>query len=402
MNYNLTYLASEYTLPNTEFPFNWLFILATLSIVQLIITSLLVNKHNDIRLTSLKEIKSKYPGYKRHVSFHSDTFYWFWNIFPIIFYAHFFYIEASWSSWILQISMLDSTNKLNEEYQMIFHSNYSSILDIIILLFLSLTSFVAWKEQDKKDQKMCETQDNKHPLYWWSSKFSIKIYWIRKIFLIFNIFLIGFLTYLITKISFFIIRTLHLPDLIISPFHVDGYGGLHIIMQISAILLAMYLLRGAMGVIGLDDHKDQSSKHKFFDKLNIGYAVISIIVFSWFVYTEIKEKLFNAYVKYDISTYLSSNTYQNFIDSLSASKITPDKLSDFFDYYAILSYDSFPLDIAMYYSTIFTAVAPISVWFFMTHYGNNLKEDDNEHHETMKALEKVEKTLQNLNKIPNA
>ena len=220
----------------------------------------------------------------------------------------------------------------------------------------------------QKHKKMVEAKTS---LYWWSSELNSKIYFLRKIFLVSNLILIGFLTYLITKISIFISLLLNIPELNIFPFHIDGYGGLHTIMQLTSILLSMYLLRASMGLIGLDDHKGQGLSHKVGDILNIIYLPLALSLMT-LVYVSIKNHLSLASEKYNITQYLSSETYQNFIDNFNSAQDKAEALSPFFDYYSILTYNSFPVDVSLFYNTAFTAVLPISIWFLVNNYQDKI------------------------------
>jgi len=361
MNLQLLYIGSDY---------NWLFILALFSLLQWAVTIPLVYKNKSTKLYILEEIEHSHTGYKRYISFLSDNFYWFWNIFPIIFFAYFFYIEVSWSAWMQDIFMLDTGNQIKKLYNTFFYSQAASYIDIAVLVLLGLPSLIfGYFAQDKKHEKM---QEEESSLYWWSSQFNSTIYLLRKLFLVNNLILVGFLTYLITKISLFITLILYMDKLNIFPFHVDGYGGLHAIMEIIAILLAMYLLRASMGLIGLDDHRGQGVSHLLGDLLNIIYLPLAVGL-SVIIFHQVKLQLNLANEKFHINEYLSSDIYQNFIQQFTTAKEKSEVLGNFFDYYAILSYSSFPVDISLFYNTAFTAVVPISLWFLVNHYQNKLK-----------------------------
>ena len=45
----------------------------------------------------------------------------------------------------------------------------------------------------------------------------------------------------------------------------------------------------------------------------------------------------------------------------------------------ILKYNSFPIDISMFYNTVFAAVMPISIWFLIENFKGKIKEKS--HHE---------------------
>ena len=367
INFNLNYIGQEYS---------WLFYLALLSVIQHIVTAILIRTDAkstvETSIHTVTTMQMTYPDFKRYVSYIQDHFYWFWNIFPIIFFAHFLYIDYSWSAWMQSLFLLDIDKQIEDLYKNFFYSNYSQYIDSFILVFISLVSlYFGYFGQDKKHQIMMQ---EKNELYWWSKKFNPKIYFLRKIFLVTNLILIGYLTYLITKISIFLSIILAFEKLNIFPFHVDGYGGLHFFMEISSILIAMYLLRASMGIIGLDDHKDQGTIHKIGDWANIIYLPLAISLFSLLIY-QVKKHLSLANEAYNIKQYLSLEHFNGFIEKFKNSTDPVSVLSDFNNYYAILNNNSFPIDITMFYNTAFTAVMPISIWFLIENFKGQIKEE---------------------------
>jgi len=367
INFNLNYIGQEYS---------WLFYLALLSVLQHIITAYLVsNDAKDTQKVSIHTIETMeiaHPNFTRYVSYLQDHFYWFWNIFPIIFFAHFLYIDYSWSAWMQSLFLLDINEQIKELYTDFFYSTYSQAIDSFILIFISFVSlYFGYFGQDKKHKMMMQ---EKNELYWWSKKFNSKIYFLRKIFLVTNLILIGYLTYLITKISIFLGMILRFEKLNVFPFHVDGYGGFHFFMEITSILIAMYLLRASMGIIGLDDHKDQGTMHKVGDWANIIYLPFAIGIFSLLIY-QVKRHLSLANEAYNIDQYLSLENFNAFIIKFQNSTDQVSVLNEFNNYFRILNNNSFPIDITMFYNTAFTAVMPISIWFLIENFKGQIKEE---------------------------
>lgn len=340
MKYDFNYLGSEY---------NWLFYLAILSITQHIVMSLLVQKDavSDVKTSihTVAAMEVAHPGFKRYISYIHDNFYWFFNVFPIIYFAHFVYIDYSWPNWMHSLFFLDIDGKIAALYQSFFYSDLAHGVDwVIFVITVIVFPTVAYKSQDKKHTQQLK---QKSELYWWSRELNPSIYALRKIFLYFNIALISFLTYLITKISIFVGLVLSLDTLNVFPFHVDGYGGLHFMMEITSILISMYLLRASMGIIGLDDHKGQGFMHQLTDWLNIIYLPVAIALFGTIIY-QTKQHLIFAREKYDIDKYLSPDIYNAKIAMFKTAVDKSQFLNDFSDYYDILRNSAFPIDISMY------------------------------------------------------
>jgi hypothetical protein len=135
----------------------------------------------------------------------------------------------------------------------------------------------------------------------------------------------------------------------------------------------MYLLRASMGLIGLDDHRGQGWSHKAGDILNIIYLPIGIGLMS-LVYIKIKSHLALANEKYAITEYLSSATYQEFIKKFDTTDDKAALLDSFYNYYEILTYNAFPIDINLFYNTAFTVVIPISMWFLVNNYQDKIND----------------------------
>ena len=358
---DLNYIGSSYG-------YNWLMILFILSVGQWVLKGILLYfdcKSGKNIIDDVDYLKSKYGGFKRYLSFEGDTFYWFWNIFPIIFYSHFFYMEHSWNRWMLKIFLLDANGELKDLYDSFFYSNEAYYLEVALIVMFAIISIqFGYFAQDKKHTKMFQ---EKNALYWWSKNFNPKIYFVRKLFLITNLMLVAFLTYLITKITLFVMLILYNVELNVFLFHPDNFGGLYPIMEMLSIVIAMYFLRASMGIIGLDDHKGQGFAHKVGDFMNIVYLPFAILVFSGLIY-QMKLHLERSFAKYSIEEYLSSEKYQEFLNSFLTSKDQLSVVVNFNYYYSVADIPSFPIDVSLFYNAIFTVVAPVSIWFMINNF----------------------------------
>ena len=348
--------------------YNWLMILFILSVSQWLVKGILLyidhrNSRNIVDDTDY--LRSKYGGFKRYLSFEGDTFYWFWNIFPVIFYSHFFYMEHSWNRWMLKIFLLDMNGGLKELYNIFFYSSAAYYLEIsLIVIFALIAIYFGHFAQDKKHTKMIQ---EKEALYWWSKNFNAKIYFFRKLFLVTNLMLVAFLTYIITKITLFVMIILYDSEINVFLFHPDNFGGLYPIMEILSIVISMYFLRASLGIVGLDDHKGQGLAHKVGDFLNIVYLPFAILVFLGLIH-RMKYHLEQSFAKYGIDEYLSSEKYQEFLNSFLTSNDKISVVIDFNHYYYIAEIPSFPVDISLFYNAIFTVVAPVSLWFMINNF----------------------------------
>ena len=177
---------------------NWLFILVVLSILQWIITLYLVYKNyhllgstivdNAFQIKDKNINASNYPKENR-ISFTKDYFYIFWNIYPIIFYAFFYYLDTSWESYLNQIVMI-SGKKALDAYSFWFKElNFFGIsikykyIDLFVLFFSIFLAILATFNTQIIKQKQFIKETNK--LYWWDIRISKSIYWIRFIFFVF-------------------------------------------------------------------------------------------------------------------------------------------------------------------------------------------------------------------------
>jgi len=366
---------------------HWLSILFLLSILQWVIMGYLVYNNKDKLFNEIKGFNNR----KDKISFIKDHFFWFWNIYPIIFYLFFYYIEIMWSSWYQSLLMIDYNNKIKGLYENIFFISETSHwidVDFILLfvIFIPISILSAFYLQNKKTN---EFEKNKNKIYWWDKRINPNIFLVRNIFLFFNLVLIAYITLIITKIAIFVMSALLINNLNIFPYHPDGYGGLKVFMEISAIIISIYLLRSAIGVVGYLDHgKEQGFSHIAVDTWNFMFIFLGLFFVTASI-VKIKSHLNNAYEKYNIDALLSSEIYNKWINQykVELDQNNLELVSNFSDnihnFYSIYNFNNFPLDLSLYISPIFTLILPLSLWFlfksFESHTNNN-KQELNSYH----------------------
>lgn len=355
---------------------NWLFILCCLSILQWLLTIIYVSKNYHIlgREITLEKLR----GYDKKISFTHDYFYLYWNIYPIIFYMLFYYLDTSWNTYLNQIIMIGG-DKVQSVYNSWFISTelFSTTVQYLWIdtLVLVIIIIIAYKATfSSQITKQITFLKNKEKLYWWDIRIVKEIFWIRFIFLFFNMILVGFTAYLITKVAFFIMAILALENtLSINPFHPDLFGGLKILMEISSIILAIYFLRAMMGIVGFLDHRGLNDKFQTLgDYYHTSYFFLGIGFILFFIY-----KVNYLLETVDISTLLSNNIYQTYYiacDEKNISKVTQ-TVGNMSNYYSnLLQYNKFPIDLSLFTSSIFTFILPLSLWFIVSFMDNRKQE----------------------------
>jgi hypothetical protein len=132
-------------------------------------------------------------------------------------------------------------------------------------------------------------------------------------------------------------------------------------MEISSVILAIYLFRGMLGIVGLLDHKDvQGRAQKAGDIYNFVYVFLGIGFIITFIYR--------------VDTILSTINTVDFFnhDRLLSFNITPEmnpstvlnKASDLSNYYgSLIHFHTSPIDLSLFSGSIFTFVLPLSLWF---------------------------------------
>ena len=374
---------------------NWLFVLACLSILQWFITIYYLYKNysligSKINPDAFKE-KGKYTvkEYIKVIPFSKDYFYIYWNIYPIIFYAFFYYLDTSWKAYFNQIVMIGG-NRVKDIYNSLFinfnilnyNIDYKYIDGLIVFIGIYIATRATFGTQFLKQIQFI---NSKKQLYWWDARISEKIYWTRFIFLFFNIILVSFIAYLGFKVVLFIVAILSIENLTINPFHPDTYGGLRVLMEISSIILAIYLLRATMGIVGLFDHKGIKDRIQFYgDLYHFSYFFIGIGFIIFFIY-----KIDKILDSIDISPLLSHNKYKSFsiCNDINLSNIHKISCFDYNitylnnlagninNYYnTILHFNKFPIDLSLLSSSIFTFILPLSIWFIINFIKNRTNE----------------------------
>jgi len=351
---------------------SWLFILFIFAILQWFITGYYIYKY---RYDLFKDIDNEKYSKIIRIPFSKDYFYWFWNIFPIIIYLFFLHIDFSWETFQNLIYMLDNNEKnIESAYDIFFGNIIITNIDSLALIIMILWAFYACVVQLVKQENF---KKDRKKIYWWDIELSQgKIFWVREFFLFTNMILVGYLSFLFTKLTLLISYILTINNLNVFPFHPDGYGGLRVFMEISSLILSLYVLRFSMGIVGYSDHKEQGIIQKIGDYYNMIYLLFGITFIGYLIY-KIRIHLEKAYNGFNIKGLLSKEHYQVFINEYNNSDITQkgdlfDKINDY--YLPIINFNKFPLDISLYIDSIFTLILPISIWFIFRHYetSNNI------------------------------
>lgn len=361
----MPYLGAEQSL-------NWLFLFFLFSVLQWILIGLYVHKYSNNFFADIKgfQVSEKIPFIK-------DNFFLFWNIFPIILYLFFVYLDYSWKTLIQHLLMIDNKNgDILKYYNYLFGDNTILYADTVSVLVMVALAFYAFYIQIEKQKGFIK---DKNKIYWWDIRIVEKIFWIREIFLFTNIIMIGYISFILFKTALFVTLVLHIDNLNVTPFHPDGYGGLRVLMEISSVVLALYLLRSVMGIIGFNDHKEQGFGQKVGDYYNMVYLPAGVI-FIIYQIIKTKEYLQKAYINYNIDSILSANNYNKLLSELNID-MNSTALSNFFDkidnYYHIFDFNKFPIDLNLYTSSIFTFILPLSLWFFLNHFKERVATSDN-------------------------
>lgn len=365
---NLHYIGSNESI-------NWLFILCCLAVIQWVITIIYVSKNYNIlgRSIEVKELNH----YRDKISFTHDYYYIYWNIYPILFYAFFYYIDTSWNAYFNQIVMIGGY-QVKDLYDNFFIElplgsgiSYKFIDTLILIIMISFAYMATFGTQIKKQKQF---MDETNKVYWWDIRIVKELYWIRFIFLFFNMVLVGFVAYITTKVALFVLALLSMGDIIfnINPFHPDLFGGLRVLMEISSIILAIYLLRAMLGIVGFLDHRGVDDTFQFIgDLYHSVYFALGIGFIMTFVY-----QIDNILESVNIKEYLSPEKFKDFnMDiNMSTSEIA-DKAGNMANYYAnLLQFNKFPVDLSLFTSSIFTFILPLSLWFIVSFMDNRKEE----------------------------
>ncbi|HIP62158.1 MAG TPA: hypothetical protein EYG98_06340, partial [Sulfurovum sp.] len=145
-------------------------------------------------------------------------------------------------------------------------------------------------------------------------------------------------------------------------------------MEISSVILAIYLLRAMLGIVGLLDHRGVKDTFQFIgDLYHAIYFFLGIGFIVTFVY-----KVDNILSSINLKDYLSSERFSTFSIETHMSNIEiANKASSIADYYDnLLQFNKFPIDLSLFASSIFTFALPLSVWFFIKFMDNRIKSTD--------------------------
>jgi hypothetical protein len=247
---------------------------------------------------------------------------------------------------------------------MLFQERYIYYLDIVVLIGSTVIAYLGTFVIQPKKQKIYISQKNK--IYWWDIRLSKEIYWIRLFFLFFNLILISFLVYMLTKIAIFIMIVLSdASNIYINPFYPDNYGGLGSIINLASIITLIYLFRGIMGIKGLVDHHGLNDNIQFLgDIYHVSYLVFASI-FLFFITYKINILLDTV----DIKQLLANNYYielgNNIKSSISNFKEFVGQANSFYSYHKhILDFNSTPVILKIFSGTLFTIFSSFMIWFF--------------------------------------
>ncbi len=345
----MTYLGSDATV-------NWLQLLFVLSVLQWLLTAFLLIKHR-------KKLLLEIPGYtQKTVPFIQDTFYIYWNLYPIVFYLLFHGIESNFSFTLTTFDMMSHHQAAND-YALLFTQDISGKLpwkyiDIGIVIFaIFLAWYGAFYLQNKKQENYLQTQSK---IYWWDKRLVPAIYYLRMVFLFFNLIFISFMIYLLTKLALFVALFLsHSDSISISPFHPDHYGGLSPLIDIASTIMLIYLFRVVMGIKGWLDHREvKQGLQKIGDIYHMAHFPIAFLFLSYFLYQ------FNALMDtIDVMRLLHPELFSALIPNTP----NPDfhAISTSSGYLrALLSFNNTPVIVKIFTGTFFATFSSFLIWFF--------------------------------------
>ena len=361
----------------SNLPINWLFILAILSFFQWIFIGYYVLKNynilgNKISNNAFDGVEKYKDNNKVRIPFIKDYFFIYWNIYPLIFYGFFYYLDVSWNNFLTQIIMIDGKDS-QKLYYYFFKNDYIKFLDLFVLIVAIILAYIGtFGTQIKKQIQFINEKDK---IYWWDIRINKKIYWIRFVFLFLNIILIAFITYLTTKVIIFMTLVLYSKNITINPFNPDGFGGLRVFIEIASIILSIYLLRATMGIVGLLDHIGIKNRIQFlgdiYHTLYFFFGIGFIILFMQRIHYWLSTVNLKKYLSHDIYLY-----FTNQINSFDINK-TLKFSGDIANYYnKLLNFNKFPADLSIFTGAIFTFVLPVSLWFLIHTLENKNNEEN--------------------------
>ena len=302
------------------------------------------------------------PGYSHTVPFIKDTFYIYWNLYPIVFYLLFHSIESDLPFTLTSLDMI-SHHQATQDYTLFVTQDIFGILpwryvDIGIFAFSIFLAYLgAFHVQPMKQAEYIESGSK---IYWWDKRLNNIIYNIRLIFLFFNLIFIAFMIYLLTKLALFITVFLsHHGTLSISPFHPDHYGGLSPLIEIASTIMLIYLFRVAMGVKGLIDHRGvKDIMQKIGDFYHLFHLPMAILFLFYFLY-----QTGTLLDTVDVTHLLHPEIFQALIPISSSIDIHVVGTSAGY-LRALQEFNSTPIIIKIFSGTLFATFSSFVIWFF--------------------------------------
>jgi len=356
--------------------FVFLFILFIFACLQwMLIFIYFIKNHHQIKKLdqSLFESFKNYTVSKK-VPFYKDYYFFYWNLFPIIYFIYFSMLVYSWDDKFATINMITKGN-ISDIFSLFFDKvnifntliEYRKIDILIIIMTLIYIYFISMGTQFKKQQQFIKETKQ---IYWWDIRISKYLFIVRLIFLISNVILVSFITYIITKVTLFTIFILYSKYIkfIANPFYPDNYGGLKILMEVSSIIISMYFFRAMMGIVGFLDHKGvKTFKQYVGDIYNMLYVIIGFVYFILITYG-----IYKILSKVDTSIYMTQNIYNKFlIQDSNFSTTIVNKISTVSDYYTpLINFNKYPFDLSLLSNSILTIVLPLSLWFLLNFISN--------------------------------
>ncbi|NKQ40701.1 MAG: hypothetical protein HF962_03935 [Sulfurovum sp.] len=155
---------------------NWLFILAILSCLQWMLVGYYALKNynklgNKISNDSFVGVEQYKDNKKARIAFTRDYFFIYWNIYPIIFYSFFYYLDVSWYNYLTQIIMI-AGEVAEHYYYYLFKSNYIRFIDLLVLIIAVFIAYIGtFRVQIKKQ---IQYMNQKGKIYWWDIRINEK------------------------------------------------------------------------------------------------------------------------------------------------------------------------------------------------------------------------------------
>ncbi|MGE4298368.1 MAG: hypothetical protein AB7E47_10100 [Desulfovibrionaceae bacterium] len=187
---------------------------------------------------------AKNATYKR--AFINDGFFLIWNITPIFLLATYAYISINWPNWEADLLLLN-----RDELVDAYWATYSFRFNIATLLIITIAAVAAVAIQLAKQNSFIKQRTY---IYWWDTRISKTIFWIRLIALFFNMFAVLYTTLAIVSLSYFMLKAIKIANLNLTFFHPDSTGGLGVFGDMSIVMASGYLFISGIGLVAIFDH----------------------------------------------------------------------------------------------------------------------------------------------------